>query len=111
MKIMIKSLLAILLFVCLLKTPYGYYQFVRIAGFSGFAYLAYNEFTKSRSITGLLCTASAILFNPVFKIYFKRDVWNTIDAILAVSLLIWVVIEVIYLHNENRKVKRAYANG
>ena len=42
------------------------------------------------------------LLNPVFKIYFTRNVWNDIDVIIAILLLVWVIIDVII------EGKRAY---
>jgi len=42
MPTLIKLILAVLFFVCLLDMPYGYYQLVRFAALIGFAILAYN---------------------------------------------------------------------
>jgi len=91
MSIKIKILMAILLLGCLLGVPYGYFQFVKIAGFIGFSYLAYEEFTNKRGTTGILSTICAILLNPFFKIYFNRGVWNTIDIVIAAGLIVWVI--------------------
>ena len=102
MKIIIKLIIAALLFGCLLKVPYGYFQFVRIAGCIGFCYLAYSRFHDGKALTGIFCVACAILLNPVFKIYFTRNVWNDIDVIIAILLLVWVIIDVI------TEGKRAY---
>ena len=38
----IKVILAILLFLCLLDMPYGYYQLVRFVAMFSFAYLGYK---------------------------------------------------------------------
>ena len=64
MTVIIKLLIAALLIGCLFNVPYGYFQFIRIAGCIGFAYLAYNEFNYKRNITGILSVACAILLNP-----------------------------------------------
>lgn len=95
MKIVIKSIIAILLIGCLLKMPYGYFQFIRIAGCIGFVYLAYTEFEKKNMVTGISCAGIAILLNPIFKIHFTRHLWNTIDVIIAILLIIWVGIDFI----------------
>lgn len=97
MKIIIKLILALLLIGCIAHMPYGYYQFIRIAGFAGFAYLAYTEFEEKKVITGILCVAAAILFNPVAKIHFERGLWNEIDIALAAALILWLIID-LYLH-------------
>ena len=94
---LIKVLIAVLLVGCLFNVPYGYFQFIRIAGCVGFAYLAFNEFNLERNILGILCFVCAILLNPVFKIHFTRKLWNQIDIIIAVLLLIWIFFD-FYLH-------------
>lgn len=89
----IKLLIAALLIGCLLKVPYGYFQFVRIAGCIGFCYLAYKEFEEDRVISGILSVTCIILLNPVFKIHFTRKTWNNIDLIIAIGLLVWLCYE------------------
>lgn len=106
MNTIIKALLAAILLGCLLKMPYGYYQFVRLAGCAGFAYLAYQEFEFKRAFTGILCAIAAILFNPIIKIHFKRQVWNNIDLVLAAGLIIWIVIDLVYLFHGSRKERK-----
>ena len=64
-RLVIKIVLSVLLFGCLLKMPYGYFQFVRIAGCIGFIYLAYEEFENGKIITGILCSAGA-MWLPIF---------------------------------------------
>lgn len=93
MTVIIKLLIAALLIGCLFNVPYGYFQFIRIAGCIGFAYLAYNEFNYKRNITGILSVACAILLNPVYKIHFTRKLWNDIDLVIAILLLIWVIFD------------------
>jgi len=96
MRSALKIIMAILLLGCLLKVPYGYFQFIRIATCIGFAYLAYTELKENKSILGILSIACAILLNPIIKIHFTRKVWNQIDLILAIGLIIWVTIEFYY---------------
>lgn len=98
-KPIIKTLIAVLLIGCIFKVPYGYFQFIRIAGCIGLAYLAYFEFEANKMPTGVLCVAGAILLNPVYKIHFVRSLWNTIDLIMAALLIIWIVIDLVYLYN------------
>ena len=104
MGIAIKILLAALLLGCLFKVPYGYFQFIRIAGCIGFCYLAYEEYKSRKIITEVLCIACAILLNPVIKIHFSRPLWNTIDLIIAILLAVWIIFDFEYLHHrKNRK--------
>lgn len=55
----------------------------------GFAWLAWLEEEKSpRNIIFVLFIASAILINPLFKIALGRSIWNIIDVIWALFLLL-----------------------
>ena len=100
---LIKILLSIILFGCLLNVPYGYFQFIRIAGCIGFAFLAYYEFKNKRNITGILSVACAILLNPVFKIHFSRKLWNDIDLVVAILLLTWVISDLYLQYGKGNK--------
>jgi len=91
MTTIIKILIAALLIGCLFEVPYGYFQFIRIAGCIGFCYLAYKELEEKRSITGIFSVVCAILLNPVFKIHFTRKTWNNIDVVIALGLIIWTI--------------------
>lgn len=85
----IKIILAGLFLLCLFDMPYSYYIFVRFAGMIGFAWLAWLEEEKSpRNIIFVLFIASAILINPLFKIALGRSIWNIIDVIWALFLLL-----------------------
>jgi len=87
--IIIKIILSILLLVCLLDMPYGYYQLTRFLGLIGFGVLAFKNYQKNQTWF-IIWISSAILINPFFKIALGRDIWNVIDVIWAV-LLIWSV--------------------
>ena len=107
MKTVIKLLTILLLAGCLLKMPYGYFQFVRLAGFVLFGWLAYKENQEKRPILALLCILAAILLNPIVKIHFIRQLWNIIDAILAGLLIIWVIVDLILLRYGKVKKRKA----
>ena len=103
MTVIIKLLIAGLLIGCLFNVPYGYFQFIRIAGCIGFIYLAWVEFKENRIVTGIFSAACAILLNPVFKIYFTRKLWNDIDVVIAVLLLIWVIFDLYLQYGKSSK--------
>jgi hypothetical protein len=84
----IKIVLAALLLLCLLEMPYGYYQFVRFVSMAGFAYLAYSANEKNHKNELFLYITLALLFQPFFKIALGRTIWNIIDLVVAVSLLV-----------------------
>jgi hypothetical protein len=87
MKNLIKIVLAILLFLCLFKMPYGYYQIVRFVAMIGFAYLAYSANDQNNKNEIFIYIALAILFQPFAKIAFGREIWNFIDVIIGIGLL------------------------
>ncbi len=83
----IKVALAILFFLCLLKMPYSYYQFVRFLALVGFAVLAYQANQQNNSTASFIYVALALLFQPFFKIALGRDLWNVVDVIVGIGLL------------------------
>ena len=84
----LKISLIILLFLCLLNMPYGYYQLVRLAASIVFGILSYKAHKKNRNVEMLNYSGLALLFHPFFKIYFGRERWNIVDAIVGVGLII-----------------------
>jgi hypothetical protein len=84
----IKIALAILFSVCLLDMPYGYYELVRFIALVGFGVLAYQAFDKNRTTEMLIYGALALLFQPFFKIALGREIWNVVDILVSLGLLI-----------------------
>ena len=84
----IKFILAIILILCLFEMPYGYYQFTRFIAMVGFSYLAYysNECNKKKEV--LIYIGLALLFQPFMKIALGRSIWNMLDLIVGVSLIV-----------------------
>ena len=89
----IKILLAILLFLCLADMPYGFYQFVRFAWLIGFAILAYQAHEQGRQTEMIIYGGLALLFQPFFKIALGREMWNIVDVIIGVGLLVSIFIK------------------
>ena len=88
MEKIVKIGLAVLLFVCLLDMPYGYYQFVRVAGTLVFMLFAIQSYNLKSNAMILIYVILAILFQPFEKIALGRDVWNVLDVIVGVGLLL-----------------------
>jgi hypothetical protein len=84
----IKIILAILFFLCLADMPYGFYQFVRFTGLVGFAILAYQANEQGRQIEMIIYGGLALLFQPFFKIALGRQMWNIVDVVVGIGLLI-----------------------
>ena len=87
----IKIVLSILFLLCLINMPYGFYQIVRFLGFVGFGILAYQSNQKEKQTEMFVYIALAILFQPFFKIYLGRTIWNVVDVVVAVGLLLSVL--------------------
>jgi hypothetical protein len=88
MTLVIKIILAVLFFICLAEMPYGFYQFVRFAGLVGFAILAYQAHEQNRQTEMIIYAGLALLFQPFFKIALGRQIWNIVDVVVGIGLII-----------------------
>jgi hypothetical protein len=84
----IKIILVILFFLCLADMPYGYYQFVRFAGLIGLVILAYQSNQKGRQTETIIYGGLALLFQPFFKIALGKQMWNIVDVVVGIGLLV-----------------------
>ena len=95
----IKVVLAVLLLLCLAKMPYGYYTLVRFIAFIGFVILAFNAYQRDNkwSVQILLYIALALLFQPFAKVALGRTLWNVVDVVVGVGLVVSL-----FLDNTNK---------
>jgi hypothetical protein len=84
----LKVLLALIFFLCLLDMPYGFYQFVRFMALVGFALLAFNSKEQGKQIEMIIYISLALLFQPFLKVSLGREIWNIVDFIVGVGLII-----------------------
>ena len=84
----IKIILAILLLLCLADMPYGYYEFVRFTALIGFAILAYDANQQNKQTEMIIYGSLALLFQPFFKIALGRELWNIVDVVVAIGLIV-----------------------
>jgi len=89
----IKIVLAILFFLCLADMPYGFYQFVRFAGLIGFAILAYQANQQGRQTEMIIFGGLALLFQPFFKVALGRQMWNIVDVVVGLGLIVSIFIK------------------
>ena len=89
----IKIVLAILFFLCLADMPYGFYQFVRFAGLIGFAILAYQANQQGRQTEMIIFGGLALLFQPFFKVALGRQMWNIVDVVVGLGLVVSLFIK------------------
>jgi hypothetical protein len=85
---LIKVIIAILFFLCLIDFPYGYYQFVRFVALIGFVFLAYQANQHCRKTEMIIYISLALLFQPLFKVSLGRQLWNVVDIVVAIGLII-----------------------
>lgn len=94
---------ATLLLICLLDMPYGYYEFVRFAGMVVFGVLAYTE--RKNKAWMVFWGASALLINPFIKIHLGRTIWNILDVIWAVVLIMGL-----FIRKDNKEIEKNIDN-
>ena len=83
-----KISLAILFFLCLLDMPYGYFQLVRFLALIGFGFLAYKANRQGKSEQVFIYIALVLLFQPFYKIALGREIWNMVDVVVGIGLLL-----------------------
>jgi hypothetical protein len=74
--------------MCLLDMPYGFFTLVRFAALVGFGILAYKASEKEDKTEMIIYAALALLFQPFFKIALGREMWNIVDVIVGVWLIV-----------------------
>lgn len=87
----IKLILALLLFLCLLDMPYGFYELVRFIALIGFGILSYNANKKEKQVEMYIYGALALLFQPFFKIALGREIWNIVDIVVGIGLILSLI--------------------
>lgn len=91
----IKIILSAVFIICLFPMTYGYYEAARFIGMLGFALLAYFDYQKSQMINSgvIIYIALALLFQPFIKVALGRTIWNVVDVIVSLGLLISIFIK------------------
>ena len=80
--------LAIALVLCLFPMPYGYYTLVRFASMIIFGCMAYGFYKEEKLQFCIIAGSLALLFQPFVKIVLGRAMWNIVDVIVAIALVI-----------------------
>ena len=91
----IKIILSIVFLLCLFHMPYGYYEFTRFIGMLGFALIAYYDYQKNQTINSavIIYIALALLFQPFIKVALGRTIWNIIDVMVSLGLMLSIFIK------------------
>ena len=85
--------LAVILLLCLAPMPYGYFILVRFIAMVVFGYMAFQYFKQKKDVLTWTFVTLALLFQPFAKITLGRLVWNIVDVIVALGLVILFFVE------------------
>ena len=78
-----------LLLIAFFDLPYGFYQFLRIFLFISSIYYLFQLKSNSYYYWGWLMIS--IIYNPILPIFFKRSVWQNINFISIIFILLWIL--------------------
>lgn len=84
-------ILILALLLCLFPMPYGYFVLVRYLATVVFAITAYRHYKQQKqqnNAVTYLWGCLALLFQPFFKITLGREIWNVVDIVVAIILVI-----------------------
>ena len=85
--------LAAALLLCLAPMPYGYFTLVRFLATVVFGVYAYKYYAaKKEGLTWVFVTL-ALLFQPFAKVGLGRTIWNIIDVVVAIGLVVLFFME------------------
>lgn len=81
-------ILAALMLLCLAPMPYGYYQLVRFVAMVVFGVMAYKYYEEKKNELAIVFGALALLFQPFVKVALGRTMWNVVDVVVAIGLIV-----------------------
>lgn len=96
----LKVILASLLLLCLAHMPYGYYQLVKWAALVCFTFMGYDYYQRKDVPMAFVFFGLAVLFQPVVKIALGRTLWNIVDVVVAIFLIVLTFIDKPKLYKE-----------
>ena len=76
-----------MLFVGVLPLPYGYYMLLRFVVCGVFAWAAFITYENKEEVLPWVFGVLAIVFNPIIKIHFPKELWAIIDFCSGLFLL------------------------
>lgn len=97
--------MAIILLLCLLSMPYGYYILVRFVTMVFFCWVAFKKYQRKDELGVLFSIAIALLFQPFFKIPLGRMIWNIADIIIAMYLLFLFFTEQKHTNTQEKDIR------
>lgn len=77
-----------MLFIGVLPLPYGYYMLLRFVACGVFAWAAFITYEKNEEVLPWVFGILAVVFNPLIKIHFPKELWAVIDFCSGLFLLL-----------------------
>lgn len=84
--ITLKVIISILLLLCLLDLPYGYYQLTRFISCVVFGYFSFEAYQRKSQSELIIFGMLSLLFQPFIKVSLGRDLWNILDVIIPIYI-------------------------
>lgn len=85
--------LAALLLLCLAPMPYGYFMLVRFVMMVACGWMAYQYYMRNKEVAMWVFVTLAVLFQPIYKIALGRTIWNVVDVVVAILLILIYFLE------------------
>ena len=79
---------AIMLFIGAAPLPYGYYMLLRLVATGVLILAAYISYERKEKLLPWILCVLALLFNPIFKVHFPKELWTIIDIGTGIFLLV-----------------------
>lgn len=87
MPIVVIYVTAAMLFLGAVPLPYGYYMLLWLVACGVFALAAFIAFDRKSKALPWVYGFMALVFNPIIKIYFSKEMWMVVDIAAGVLLL------------------------
>lgn len=76
---------AVMLVIALAPWPYGYFMLLRLVVCGAAVWLSIAFLSnRKREVLGWTFVAIALLYNPVFRVHFERELWMILNVVSAV---------------------------
>jgi len=77
-----------MLLIAVAPLPYGYYTLLRLVVTGVLGWAAYISYTRNNYVLPWIFILIALLFNPIIKVHFQKEIWIVIDIAVCVFLLV-----------------------
>ncbi|MDO8770461.1 MAG: hypothetical protein Q7K57_17510 [Burkholderiaceae bacterium] len=88
MPVQVIYIAASLLLIAAAPLPYGYYTFLRIVATVVFVWAGVIAWDRKHVMLAVSFGLMAVLFNPVLKVHFSKELWVAFDLVAAAVLLV-----------------------